>query len=98
MNERSDQPQANEEDLTTVRNAVNFDIVGDNIADIASFAIEKHEFRTGATLSPEMREAATAKAKEVLWQQVEELKLRRKKILAEMFASADKAVEDVVGK
>ena len=96
MSESNAQPQSNEEKVMTVRNAIDFDIVGDNIADIASFAIEKHEFRNATTLSPEVREEAATKIKEGLWQFVEELKLRRKDVLETMFNIADKALDDVV--
>ena len=99
MSERSnDQPRPTEEKVMTVRNAVNFDIVGDNIQDIANFAIEKHEFRNATTLSSEVREAVDARIKEALWQFVEELKQRRKKALESMFSLADEALEEVVSK
>ena len=98
MSERSQQPQSTEEKVMTVRSAVNFDIVGDNIQDIANFAIEKHEFRNATTLSPEVREEVTAKIKEGLWQFVEELKQRRRKALETMFSIADKALDEVVNK
>ena len=97
MSERSSQPQPDEK-VMTVRNAVNFDIVGDNISDIADFAIEKHEFVNATILSAAAREAAVVKAKEALWEFVEELKVRRRKALETMFELADKAVEESVGK
>ena len=75
MNEHSSQPQSKEEKVITVRSAVNFDVVGNNIQDIANFAIEKHEFKSATTLSAEEREAVIAKAKEALWAFVEELKV-----------------------
>ena len=34
-----------EERLVTVKNAIDFSIVGDNILDIADFTVEKYEFR-----------------------------------------------------
>ena len=99
MSERSnDRSQSTEEKIMTVRSAVDMNIVGDNIADIADFAIEKHEFRNATTLSPALREEAVAKIKEGLWQFVEEAKLRRRKALEIMFNMADKAVEEVVNK
>lgn len=98
MSERSnDQPQPAEEKVITVRNSIDFDIVSDNIQDIANFAIEKHEFRNATTLSPEVREAVDAKVKEALWQFIEDMKMRRQKALQTMFNLADKAVDDVVG-
>jgi len=97
MSEDSGQRQSSQEKVMTVRNAVDFDIVGDNIEDIANFSVEKHEFRSGTTLSAEEREAASAKAKEALWAFVEELKVRRRKALQTMFDLADKAVEEALG-
>ena len=96
MSEQSSQPQPDQK-VMTVRNAINFDIVGDNIHDMADFAIEKHEFVNATTLSAEEREAAVAKAKEALWEFVEELKVRRRKALETMFDLADKAVQDTLG-
>ena len=96
MSEQSSQPQPDQK-VMTVRNAINFDIVGDNIHDMADFAIEKHEFVNATTLSAEEREAAVAKAKEALWEFVEELKVRRRKALETMFELADKAVEESLG-
>ena len=58
----------NEDDmLEAVRESVDFSIVADNIVGIADYVIEKHEFRSGQTLSPEMRSAVVEKIKEVLW-------------------------------
>ena len=60
----------NEDDmLEAVRESVDFSIVADNIVGIADYVIEKHEFRSGQTLSPEMRSAVVEKIKEVLWHQ-----------------------------
>ncbi len=94
MSESNAQPQSSEEKVMAIRSAVDFDIVGENIQDMANFAIEKHEFRNATTLSPEVREEAVAKVKEELWQFVEELKLRHKKALETMFNLADKAVDE----
>lgn len=44
------------EKILTVRYAVDFNIVGDNISDIAEFTVEKYEFKNDTTLSPETRE------------------------------------------
>ena len=35
----------------SLKTAVDFDVVGENILDIADFAIEKHEFRHDCELS-----------------------------------------------
>lgn len=80
----------------TVKSAVDFNIVGDNILDIADFAIEKYEFRNDTTLSAEVREAASAAIREALWTRIEELKLKRKQILAGFFELADETMQRVV--
>lgn len=76
----------------TIKNALDFEIVGENILDIADFAVEKYEFRNDMTLSSEARAAAVKGAREALWELVEKLKLRRKQILQTMFDRADEAV------
>lgn len=87
----------NEDDmLEAVRESVDFSIVAGNIVGIADYVIEKHEFRSGQTLSPEMRSAVVEKIKEVLWHQAEGLKLKRMQILQEIFHDAEKALDEVV--
>lgn len=92
MSENDDQ-----ELLENVKSSVDFSIVTDNILGIADFVIEKHEFKNDCSLTAEQRELATAKIKEALWAQVEELKLGRKSILQELFDSAEGALKQVVG-
>lgn len=87
----------NEDILSTVKSSVDFSIVSDNILGIADFVIEKHEFKHDVTLTEEQREAARVKIKEALWAEVEDLKLRRKTVLQEMFDSAENALTEVVG-
>ena len=87
-----------EERLVTVKNAIDFNIVGDNILDIADFTVEKYEFRNDSTLAPEVREEAIEKIKDVLWQKVEAIKLRRQRILEDMFNTAQATLEEVVSK
>ena len=91
MSEKDDQ-----EILDSVKESVDFSIVTDNILGIADFVIEKYEFKNDCTLNEGQREEATAKIKEALWAQVEELKLGRKSILQEMFDSADNALASVM--
>ena len=84
--------------ILTVRNAVDFNIVGDNISDIAEFTVEKYEFKNDITLSPELREKAMKEISDVLWRQVEQLKQQQRRVLAKMFdAGAESVLEDVVG-
>lgn len=80
----------------TLKKAFDHDIVGENILDIAEFAVEKYEFRNDSVLSGEVREAALKEAGQALWKMVEELQLRRKQILTRMFEVADEAVQGVV--
>ena len=87
-----------EERLVTIKNSIDFSIVGDNILDIADFTVEKHEFRNDSTLAPEVREEAIERIKDVLWQKVEAIKLRRQRILEDMFHTAQATLEDVVNK
>jgi len=80
----------------TIKNALDFEIVGENILDIADFAVEKYEFRNDTTLADEVREAAREGARRALWEMVERLKLRRKQILQAMFDKADEAVKGAI--
>ncbi len=81
-----------------VKSAVNFDIVGENIRDIANFTIEKFEYKNDRTLSLQTREAAISEITNSLWQFVERLRKRRQKILEEMFDSAEAALDEVLAK
>ena len=81
-----------------VTRAINFDIVGENIRDIANFTIEKYEYKNDRTLSLQARETAIAAITNSLWRFVERLRKRRHKILEEMFSSADKALDEVISK
>ena len=85
------------EKILTVRYAVDFNIVGDNISDIAEFTVEKYEFKNDTTLSPEMREKAMKEITDVLWRQVEQLKQQHRRVLAQMFDAAETALEEAVG-
>ena len=86
-----------EEKILSVRYAVDFNIVGDNISDIAEFTVEKYEFKNDVTLSPEQREKAMKEISDVLWRQVEQLKQQHRRVLARMFDAAETALEEVVG-
>ena len=44
-----------DEKIGSMRSAVDMDIIGDNISDIAEFTIEKYEFKNDNTLSSEVR-------------------------------------------
>lgn len=79
-----------------MRNAVDFAVVGDNILDIADFAIEKYEFTTGTTLSDEAREEAVEKVRDALWEMVKAFRNRRKEWRKKLFDSADEVVRNHV--
>ena len=79
-----------------VKRMVDFNIVGDNILDIADFAVEKYEFRNETTLSSKVRVEALNRVREALWQRVEDLKMRRRQVLQAMFDLADETVSRVV--
>ena len=85
------------EKILSVRYAVDFNIVGDNISDIAEFTLEKYEFKNDTTLSPELREKAMKQITDVLWRQVEQLKRQHRRVLAQMFDAAETALEEAVG-
>ncbi len=85
-----------DEKTIEIRSAVDLNIVGDNILDIADFAIEKYEFRNDTTLSPDAREQVVAKTRAALWGIVEDLKLRRQQLLRTMFSKADETVQAAI--
>lgn len=89
---------SNEEKIGQVRSSVDFNVVGDNILDIADFTVEKYEFRTDTTFSAEQRSEAVEKIKDALWNKVEELRMRRKQILEMMFNLADETLDEYVDK
>ncbi|MDE2772117.1 MAG: hypothetical protein OXI46_00195 [Gemmatimonadota bacterium] len=86
----------------SLKNAVDLQIVGENILDVADFAIEKYEFENDTTLSDELREAAVERAREDLWDLLKEFRARRKQWrrrnewLRMMFQTADRAVREAV--
>ena len=94
----SDQAATRAASTIPVKRAINFDIVGENIRDIANFTIEKYEYKNDRTLSLQARETAIAAITNSLWRFVERLRKRRHKILEEMFSSADKALDEVISK
>ena len=86
----------NQEKTITIKNALDLNIVGENIHDIAEFTIEKYEFRNDTTLSADAREEAIKKIRDALWKRIEEMRARRQEWLRQMFATAESALEDCV--
>lgn len=88
--------QGNEGMELDLKGSVDLEIVGDNIEDIVLFTVEKYEFANDTTIPTDLREEAIKQIKDALWKRVDELRKRRKKILASMFATAATAMEDVM--
>ena len=89
---------SDEEKIGSMQSAVDMQIIGDNISDIAEFTIDKYEFRNDNTLSSDVREKAAARIEEALWERVNELNLLRKQYLAGLFSLADEKLGEVVDK
>lgn len=88
--------QRTEQTRIEVKEAVDYVIVGDNIEDITDFTIEKYEFTNDTVLSAEVRDAATSRIKEALWQEIERLRQHRKMLLEKMFNNAEKTLKEVI--
>ena len=84
------------ERVITIKSSIDMNIVGENIADIVDFAIEKYEFRNDTTLAADLRENATASMRDALWAEVERMKALRKEWLQKMFDTADAALLESV--
>ncbi len=82
--------------VESVKSATNYDIVSDNMLDIAEFTVEKFEFEKNMTLSKDERQKAIAQIREALWRKVEELNERRKGILENMFILAKNKIGGIV--
>lgn len=89
-------PGSGEQEPPVLRGEIDFDVVGDNLKDIAGFTIEKYEYINECTLSAEMREEALVRINDALWQRVEQLKRQRMLVLKEMFVAASRALDEVV--
>ncbi len=92
----ADDSEPAEHEAGTLRSVIDFDVVGDNLKDIAGFTIEKYEYINDCTLSAEMRERVLARINDALWQRVEELKRHRLVVLKDMFGAASKALDEAV--
>ena len=87
---------SNEEKIGSMKSAIDMQIIGDNISDIAEFTIDKYEFRNDSTLSSGVREEAVARIEEILWKRVTELSLLRKQYLADLFSLPRDVLGEVV--
>lgn len=89
-------PEPDKAETGTLQNEIDFDIVGDNLKDIAGFTLEKYEYINDCTLSRETRQEALARINDALWQCVEQSKRERLSLLQRMFTAASNALEGVV--
>lgn len=89
-------PEPSETEPGTLRNEIDFDIVGDNLKDIAGFTLEKYEYVNDCTLSQATRQRALTRINDALWQCVEQSKRERLLLLQRMFAAADDALDETV--
>ena len=80
--------------VVQVKNAVDFNIVAENIRELASFAIAKYEFMHGVELGEAAREEATKRIRRAMWRVVEAQKARRLVVWQALFDTADKAYQD----
>ena len=83
-------------DAGVLSEPIDFDIVGDNLKDIAGFTIEKYEYINDCKLSPEARRDALVRINAALWRRVEQSKRERLTILKTMFTAASEALDSVV--
>ena len=89
-------PISDQDLIAKMRNAIDFRIVSDSIADVSAFAIEKHEFRTKTTLPPDLRVKAEQQIRKLLWSRFEELDQKRREFILSVFDGAERALQEVV--
>ena len=89
--------EADEADAETLGNEIDFDILGDNLKDIAGFTLEKYEYINDCTLPRGTRQEALTRINDALWQCVEQSKRDRLLLLQRMFTAASNALEKTVG-
>ena len=80
-----------------LRNPIDLDVVGDNIAQMADFTIEKHEFANG-DLPADVRERALSEIEDALWKLFELRAQRRQEVVAEALRTAAETLDEVVGR
>lgn len=78
-----------------LKSAIDMEVLGENIAHIAKFTVEKYEFANDA-LTPELREEAVSTITGVLWEAVEEVMEQRRRLRAGLFTKASAALDDLL--
>lgn len=92
----SDRQEELRQRIEKIQSALDIELVGDNVSDIAEFTVEKFEFRTDSALPAEVREQAVTEIKDILWRRVERQKERRQEVLADMFNAAEAKLGEVI--
>ena len=90
-------PEPSGTEAGTLGNEIDFDIVGDNLKDIAGFTIEKYEYINDCTLPQATRQKALMRINDALWRCVELSKRERLVLLQRMFTAAADALDKTVG-
>ena len=80
-----------------LQNPIDLDVVGDNIADMAAFTVEKHEFAHG-DLPAGVREQALAEIRDSLWKMFKLGEERRQRLLAAAFRAASAKLDEVLAR
>ena len=78
-----------------LRDPLDMAVIGDNIADVANYAIEKYEF-VNARLAENVRSEAVSAISSLLWAEVERAITARKRTRARLFQAAEAKLEEVV--
>ena len=79
-----------------VRDEIDFGIVKDNIIDIATYTVEKYEYREDLILDEHLRDKAVEEVQAVLWKIAERLTACRQEILQDMFEAAEDTLISIV--
>ena len=85
------------DDTIALPSSIDMDIVGDNLSDIATFTIEKHELANPA-LPAELREKAYAAISRALWEEMEVILARHQEVLAGLFQTGAEALDAVLSR
>jgi len=96
IHSNEDEQMSDPRPAPAMRNAVDFGVVGDNILDIADFAIEKYEVTSGKPLSEEARDEAVERVRDALWEMVKAFRNRRREWRKKLFDTADDVVRSSV--
>ena len=90
-------PETAKPGIDSLPGVIDFDIVANNLKEIAAMTIDKYEHLNDTTLSDETRERALQAIDDALWNRVEELKRQRRTVLKDMFREASSTLNAVGG-